>query len=140
LDEANQQRIQITDPHNPLSGQNLKVIRKFNKDNEDYLVVELSNGNTQLIPARWADAEGSTSTHLHNESILFSSASLRALIRIVANLKNQRQPEECDGCDTLDPTLDDFQSRDASADNLSVDRTASPTDLQPSVTPEERRG
>jgi hypothetical protein len=138
LDDANQQSIQITVPNNPLTGQNLKVVRQFIKDNEHHLVVELSNGHTQLIPARWAGYDNSAAQPLQIELILFSSASLRALIRMVVNLKNQRQPEECNGCDTLDPTVDDFQPRDASADDLSVDRSAASADLQSSVARKER--
>jgi len=139
LDDANQQRVQITVPHNPLAGQSLKVVRQTYQDNEPHLIVELPNGHTQLIPARWTKPVSNISHVSQTETILFSSTSLRALVRMVSHLKTQQQPEECNGCDTFDPTVDDFQSRDAPTDDLSVDRSAASSDSKPSVAPAKRR-
>jgi hypothetical protein len=136
LDDAEQQRIQITVPHSPLAGLNLKVVREFHRDNEHQLVVELPNGHTQLIPAKWIEPVADIP---HAELILFSLESLRGLVRMVSKLKNHQQPEECNGSDIRDRIVDDIQPRNAPADDLSVDRSAVSANSPPSVAPGERK-
>ena len=63
------------------------------KNNNNQLVIELPRVHTQLIPAKWIEPIPDISHQTHDEMILFSLESLRAMFRMVSKLKNQTQPE-----------------------------------------------
>ena len=138
LHDTNVQCIQITVLHHPLKGQNLKVIRQVFLDNERQFIIELPDGHTQLIPARWTESNALSAGSAKTDFILFGPSSLRTLVRMVAYLKSQLQPEDNNGSDTPTPIVGDFQPRNASTIDLSIDRPASPTYPKSSVAPERK--
>jgi hypothetical protein len=140
LDDAEKQRVQITAPHHPLYGQSLKVLRRICPTNgELQLVVELPNGHTQLIAARWTETAPTSLYSETGEIILFSSASLRSLAIMVASLSHQQQPEACDGPNRVSRSMGDLPTGAAKATQPPVERTpASPT-ASPAVAPNDRR-
>jgi hypothetical protein len=127
LDDADIQRIRVTIPHHPLYNQSLRVVRRLHTYSEPQIVVELPDGHTQLIPTRWTEAVPVTPREPLGEVAVFSHDSLRALITMVASLIHQNQPEACDELPVISRSVDHFQSRDASATDLPMDRpTVSP--------------
>lgn len=49
------QFIQVTASHHPLQGQVFPLLRTLTKQGESYVVIQLSSGVTQQVPARWTD-------------------------------------------------------------------------------------
>jgi hypothetical protein len=132
------QRVCITASHHPLYGQSLKVIREIHFAQGDLqLVVELPNGHTQLIAARWTTTAPTSLHREKGEVILFSSASLRSLVIIVASLT--QQPEACNGIDQNDRTVDDFQGGAPTTTDPFVDRTPVPPTASSAVAADDRR-
>ena len=140
MNDADQQRVQITAPHHPLCGQILKVRRRIHSTNGDpQLVVELPNGHTQLIAVRWTEATPGPLLPGIDEVILFSSDSLRSLAIMVASLAHQQQPEACDEFTDNDRSVADLSTGAATTDDSLVDRTPVPSTASPTVAPDDRR-
>jgi hypothetical protein len=93
LDGRNNQSIRITAPHHPLAGQTLKVVRFTSRDGELHFVVESPNGQTQMIPSSYTEAD-SAPPLLSPGPLIFTPASLRALITMIDSFYHT-QPEDC---------------------------------------------
>ena len=130
------QRICITLPRHPLFGQSLAVIREMYGDGGHRLVVELPDGHTQLIPAWWTDREDVAEQSPFSVALRLTPASLRSLVRMVAHINEQRQPEAYDDSRSAALCLDHLQPRDASTPDVSMDRSAAPSAPSPSAVSE----
>jgi hypothetical protein len=140
LNDTDQQRIQITSPYHPLCGQTLKIQRRIQSLNsEPQLVVELPNGHTQLIAARWLEFPPSSSSPGIERGILFSADSLRSLVIMTTSLIQQQQPEACDECTPNEQSVADLSSGTASTTDVFVDRTPVPTPASATVAAHDRR-
>ena len=139
LDDVDKQRIQVTVPYHPLYGQPLKVLRRIHlADGEVQLAVQLPNGHTQWVAARWTET---TPTPLHwetDEIVLFSTASLRDLVIMVASLNQRQQPEACDETSCA-LSLDHLSPGAAPTTDSPVDRAPAPPTASPAVAPDGRR-
>ena len=62
-------------------------MRHLEKDGETHFVILLPAGDTQLIPAHWTRPVPATA------ALLWSAASLRMLVRLVATLRQQAAQE-----------------------------------------------
>lgn len=140
LNDVDQQRVQITAPYHPLCGQTLQVRRQIHPLNgEPQLVVELPNGRTQLIAARWTEATPVPSPSGTDEVILFSSTSLRSLIIMVTSFIHQQQPEACDEFTDNDRSVADLPTGTTTTTDSLVERTPVPSTASPTVASDDRR-
>ena len=78
--------MKITRPHHPLRNQQVEVL----KADKQSLVIRLADSSTMKIPRGWTDADGQSSNARVAPAEIFTIEALRALIDLVAVLKNRR--------------------------------------------------
>jgi hypothetical protein len=78
--------VKITRPHHPLRDQQVEVL----KADKRYLVIRLPDTSTMKLPRAWTDADGAPSALGVAGSEIFTIEAIRALVELVAALKNGR--------------------------------------------------
>ena len=78
------ERVQITALHHPLYGQSFEVVRRLSRSGESQLVIDIGEGRTLMIPARWT-VPPQTPACLPT----CTTGHLRALLRLVAQLSQE---------------------------------------------------
>ena len=78
--------VKITRPHHPLRDQQVEVL----KADKRYLVIRLPDTSTMKLPRAWTDADGAPSALALAGAEIFTIEAIRALVELVAALKNGR--------------------------------------------------
>jgi hypothetical protein len=124
LNDAHSESIRITSPAHPLYGETVPVVRRLTQYGEPFVVIRLPAGSSQLIPARWTtDAAADAGGLL---ALPFTASSLRALVRMVAQLRNRAHPEAADDAEACRRSVGELQPPDPTSPGLALDRPAPP--------------
>src|SRR5262245_58015757 len=77
-------KVQVTYPHHPLTGQTVEVIRPYHKGGQFYWDIALPDGTRAFVPESWTQADASPPSLSPGE---LDARAVLALARMVADLQ-----------------------------------------------------
>jgi hypothetical protein len=77
-------RVQVTYPHHPLTGQTVEVIRPYHKEDQSYWDIALPDGTRAFVPESWTRGDASPPSLTPGE---LDARAVLALAKMVADLQ-----------------------------------------------------